>query len=73
MRTNPNDNKKRKKGDLTIYHVDKLITDDKMETLKNTYVKPSQIKLTIIMSIHKMENLLRFRKDKLTTNKSIES
>ena len=65
--------KKEKKGDLTIYHVDKLITDDKMETLKNTYVKPSQIKLTIIMSIHKMENLLRFRKDKLTTNKSIES
>jgi hypothetical protein len=65
--------KKEKKGDLTIYHVDKLITDDKMETLKNTYVKPSQIKLTINhdADVYTQDGklLLRFRKDKLTTNK----
>jgi hypothetical protein len=65
--------KKEKKGDLTIYHVDKLITDDKMETLKNTYVKPSQIKLIINhdADVYTQDGklLLRFRKDKLTTNK----
>lgn len=65
--------KKEKKGDLTIYHVDKLITDDKMETFKNTYVKPSQIKLIIHhdTDVYSQDGklLLRFRKDKLTTNK----
>ena len=65
--------KKETKGDLTIYHVDKLITDDKMETLKNTYVKPSQIKLIINhdADVYTQDGklLLRFRKDKLTTNK----
>jgi len=65
--------KKEKKGDLTIYHVDKLITDDKMETFKNTYVKPSQIKLIINhdADVYTQDGklLLRFRKDKLTTNK----
>ena len=65
--------KKEKKGDLTIYHVDKLITDDKMETLKNTNVKPSQIELIINddADVYTQDGklLLRFRKNKLTTNK----
>ena len=53
---------KRKKGNLTIYHVDKLITDDKMETLKKYICETKSNKLTIIMTIHKMENLLRLEK-----------
>lgn len=65
--------KKEKKGDLTIYHVDKLITDDKMETLKNSNVKPSQIELIINddadVYTQDGELLLRFRKNKLTINK----
>jgi hypothetical protein len=65
--------KKEKKGDLTIYHVDKLITDDKMDSLKNTYVKPNQINLIINHDADVFTQdgklLLRFRKDKLTTNK----
>jgi hypothetical protein len=65
--------KKEKKGDLTIYHVDKLITDDKMETLKNTNVKPSQIELIINddADVYTEDGklLLRFRKNKLTINK----
>ena len=39
--------KKEKKGNLMIYHVDKVITDDKMDAFKNTYVNPSQINLII--------------------------
>jgi len=65
--------KKEKKGDLTIYHVDKLITDDKMEILKNTNVKPSQIELIINddADVYTQDGklLLRFRKNKLTINK----
>jgi hypothetical protein len=65
--------KKEKKGDLTIYHVDKLITDDKMETLKNSNVKPSQIELIINddADVYTQDGklLLRFRKNKLTINK----
>lgn len=65
--------KKEKKGDLTIYHVDKLIADDKMETLKNSNVKPSQIELIINddADVYTQDGklLLRFRKNKLTINK----
>ena len=65
--------KKEKKGDLTIYHVDKLIADDKMDTLKNSNVKPSQIELIINddadVYTHDGKLLLRFRKNKLTINK----
>jgi len=65
--------KKEKKGHLTIYHVDKLITDDKMETLKNTNVNPSQIELIINddADVYTQDGklLLRFRKNKLTINK----
>ena len=61
--------KKEKKGDLTIYHVDKLIADDKMETLKNSNVKPSQIELIINddADVYNEEGklLIRFRKNKL--------
>ena len=55
-----------------IYHVDKVITDDKMDAFKNTYVKPSQINLIINhdADVYSQEGklLLRFRKNKLTTN-----
>ena len=65
--------KKEKKGDLTIYHVDKLITDDKMETFKNSNVKPSQIELIINddADVYTQDGklLMRFRKNKLTKNK----
>ena len=65
--------KKEKKGDVTIYHVDKLITDDKMETLKNSNVKSSQIELIINddADVYTQDGklLLRFRKNKLTINK----
>ena len=61
--------KKEKKGDLMVYYVDKLITDAKMETLKNTYVKPSQIKLIIDHDADVFSEdgklLIRFRKNKL--------
>lgn len=60
---------KTKHGDITIYHVDKIITDEKMEELKNTFVKPSQIKLIINhdCDVFTKEGnlLLRFRKSKL--------
>ena len=32
---------------IAVYYLDKLITDDKMETLKNTKVKKSMINLII--------------------------
>ena len=56
-----------------VYYVDKLITDAKMETLKNTYVKPSQIKLIIDHDADVFSEdgklLIRFRKDKLDKEK----
>jgi len=65
--------KKEKKGNLMIYHVDKLITNDKMDALKNTHVKASQIKLIIDhdADVYTQDGklLLCFRKDQLTTNK----
>ena len=38
---------KEKKGNIMIYHVDKKIDDNKMESILNTYVKPSQIDFII--------------------------
>ena len=61
--------KKEKRGNITIYHLDKLITDEGMEKLKNTYVKPSQIKLIIDhdADVYTSDNtlLMIYRKKKL--------
>lgn len=68
--------KKEKKGNITVYYVDKNITDEKMELLKNTYVKPSQIDFIIDedADVYDMENnlLLKFRKGKLSYEKIME-
>ena len=62
--------KKEKKGNITIYYLDKDISDDKMEGLMNTYVKQSQIKLIIDADadVYDSNNnlLLKFRKNKLS-------
>jgi hypothetical protein len=62
--------KKETKHGVTVYYVDKDVTDEKMATLKNTYVKPSQINLVITddADVYTTEGvlLLRFRKNKLT-------
>ena len=39
--------KKEIKNKVTIYYVEKEITDENMEKLKNTFVKKSQINLII--------------------------
>jgi hypothetical protein len=62
---------KEKKGNITIFYVEKKISDEKMEHLKNTKVNPSQID-TIIdedADVYTTEGqlLLRFRKNKLNT------
>ena len=61
---------KEKKGNITIYHVDKVIQDNKLEKLKNTFVKPSQITLIINddADVYSKEGklLLKFRKNQLT-------
>ena len=66
--------KKEKKGGVTIYHLDKLVSDEKMDTLMNTYVKPSQIKLIIKddSDIYTSDNklLLKYRKNKLSKVKT---
>jgi len=65
--------KKGKKGNIMVYHVDKDITDSKMDSLKNTYVKPSQIKFIIDedADVYDKEGrlLIRFRKNKLSKKK----
>jgi len=65
--------KKEKKGNITIYYLDKNITDEKMDSLKNTYVKPSQIDFTIDddADVYDKDNnlLLKFRKGKLSQQK----
>ena len=61
---------KEKKGNITIYHVDTVIQDNKLEKLKNTFVKPSQITLIINddADVYSKEGklLLKFRKNQLT-------
>ena len=55
---------------IPTYYVDKDITDDKMQKLKNTIVKKSQIKLILTedADVYTVDEklLLRFRKNKLT-------
>ena len=62
---------KEKKGNIMIYHVDKNIDDHKMESILNTYVKPSQIDFIIDhdADVYTVDNklLLRFRKGKLSS------
>jgi hypothetical protein len=62
---------KEKKGNIMIYHVDKNIDDNKMESVLNTYVKPSQISFIIDhdADVYTVDNklLLRFRKGKLSS------
>ena len=64
--------KKEKKGNIDVYHVDKNISDEKMEKLKNTFVKRDQIDLFIKSDADIYDAngnmLLRFRKNKLTKN-----
>jgi len=65
--------KKENKNGITVYYLDKDISDDKMDKLKNTFVKKEQINLIIDSDadVYDMsENLLiRFRKNKLSKNK----
>ena len=62
---------KAKKGNIMVYHVDKKIDDNKMESILNTYVKPSQIDFIIDhdADVYTADNklLLRFRKGKLSS------
>ena len=62
---------KEKKGNIMIYHVDKNIDDNKMESILNTYVKPSQIDFIIDHDAYfytaDKKLLLRFRKGKLSS------
>jgi len=65
---------KETKDGITIYYLDKDIDDEKMEKLKNTTVKPSQIKLIInddadIYNADGSKLLMRFRKNKLSEKK----
>ena len=66
--------KKEIKNKVTIYYVEKEITDENMEKLKNTFVKKSQINLIIDddTDVYNVENnklLLKFRKNKLSVSK----
>ena len=65
--------KKELKNDVTIYYLDKNITDDKMDKLKNTFVKQSQIDFTIETDadVYTKDGtlLIRFRKNKLNQQK----
>jgi len=66
--------KKEIKKNVTVYYVQKEIADEKMDKLKNTYVKKSQIHLIIDhdADVYNAENnklLLTFRKKKLTESK----
>jgi len=58
--------KKDKKGSLMVYTVDKNFDDDKMKSLMNTFVKPSQIDFIIDhdADVYTVEGklLLKFRK-----------
>ena len=62
--------KKEKHGDIDVYHVDKNISDEKMDKLQNTFVKRDQIDLIITDDADVYDAngklLLRFRKNKLT-------
>jgi len=61
--------KKEKKGNITVYNVDKDYDDDKMEKVMDKKLKPNDIKLIIKDDADVYDKdgkmLLRFRKDKL--------
>jgi hypothetical protein len=61
---------------IPTYYVDKDVTDENANSLKNTYVKRSQINLIINddADVYTADEklLLRFRKNKLSKNKSSE-
>ena len=61
--------KKEKKGNVTIYYLEKDISDEKMNKYINTFVKPSQINVVIDddADVYTKEGklLLKFRKNKL--------
>lgn len=63
-------------NNVPTYYVDKDMTDDEAHALKNTFVKRSQIKLIINddADVYTIDEklLLRFRKNKLSENKSDE-
>ena len=66
--------KKEKQNNIMIYYVNKEISNEKMEKMKNTYVKESQINLIIDhdADVYNAENnklLLKFRKGKLNDSK----
>ena len=65
--------KKEKNKSIMVYYLDKDIPDSKMDSLKNTYVNPSHIKLIIDedADVYDAQGnlLLRFRKNKLSPNK----
>lgn len=66
--------KKEKKNNIIIYHVNKEISDEKMDKLKNTYVKKSQINLIVdhdcdVYDSESNKLLLKFRKHKLSDSK----
>jgi len=62
--------KKERNGNVDVYHVDKNISDEKMDKLQNTFVKKEQIDLIIRedADVYDVDGklLLRFRKNKLT-------
>ena len=66
--------KKEKKGNITIYYIQKDIDDEKIKSLLNTYVKQSQIKDIIDSDADVYDNengnlLIKFRKNKLSLTK----
>lgn len=58
---------KQKKGNLTIYHLKKVLTDEQSKSIDNKFIKPSQIKLLIDhdADVYNEEGtlLIRFRKN----------
>ena len=67
--------KKGKDSNVIIYYLDKDISDEKMNLLKNTYIKPSQISLIITddTDVYNADGsvlLICFRKHKLTESKT---
>jgi len=66
---------KETKNGVTVYYLDKDITDEKMEKLQNTNVKLSQINFIIdsdsdVYNADGSKLLLRFRKNKLQNDKT---
>lgn len=59
---------KKMNGKVAVYHVKKILTDEKTDSIANTHIKPSQIKLIIkddadVYTEEDGKLLLRFRKN----------